>query len=473
MASRVPSMLVDVATWAVRLFPLLVLALVAVFPAYKQVWLGYVPVALGMAVAVMSIAQRERLAAWLGRVGDVGWWIALYIVPGAIQVGLLLWFRPEPWFDGLFVFRHGATLAATGVMDPMTYYPPAQAWWYASWFAVFGATALVAQVSQIPLSLGITWLSGRLAGEAGGPVAGRATALVVAWYPTFLGYVLTTPYYHYLYTLTLLAMVWGLLRWRDAVSPRAAMAWALLGGALAGLSALTKAVQLIAPLQAATWVLCLVLAGTLAARRAVAGVVVFSLGMAVVLAPWVVRNARVFDAFVPVCTSGGLVLYSANHPDSNGLYSALPDQADITTPAEMLAHSRWCSAEARRFIREDPVRFAGLAARKALHTWGSEATFTDLINRRGTVPGWIKPVFSAAFVAGWALVATWWALAAVRVVRQRVSPSPSEWLLGVLVLSNAVVYLVFEGGDRHHLPFVPLIAGWALGIYLRTEKDRA
>ena len=29
-------------------------------------------------------------------------------------------------------------------------------------------------------------------------------------------------------------------------------------------------------------------------------------------------------------------------------------------------------------------------------------------------------------------------------------------LAAVLVLSNAAVYLVFEGGDRHHLPLVPL-----------------
>ncbi len=472
MANPFPVLLVAVATWAVRLFPLLVFALIVVFPAFKQVWLGYVPVGLGVAVAALLVSQRARVAAWLTRIGDPGWWMVVYVAPAAIQFGLLLWFRPEPWFDGLFVFRHGSTLATSGVMDPLTYYPPAQTWWYASWFAVFGATALVAQISQIPLSLGITWLSGRLAGEAAGLAAGRATALVVAWYPTFLGYVLTTPYYHYLYTLTLLAMVWGLLRWREAATPRAAMAWALFGGAMAGLSALTKAVQLIAPLQAATWVVCLVLAGLLAARRALAGVLVLTLGMAVVLAPWVVRNALVFDAFVPICTSGGLVLYSANHPDSNGLYSALPDQANITTPAEMLAHSRWCSAEARRFIGEDPVRFAGMAARKVLHTWGSEATFTDLINRRGAVPDWIKPVFGAAFVAGWAVVGTWWAMASVRALRAHATPTPLEWLLGVLVLSNAVVYLVFRGGDRYHLPFVPLIAGWALGIYLRTEKDR-
>lgn len=473
MFDRISSRLIRLATWTVRLFPLLVLAFVTLYPVLTRDRSGYVPVGLGVAAAVAVIAQRERLSAWMGRVGDVGWWFALYIVPGAIQFALLWWFRPEPWFDGLFVFRHGATLAATGVMDPLTYYPPAQTWWYASWFAVFGATALVAQVSQIPLSLGVTWLSGRLARESAGPIAGRATALVIAWYPTFLGYVLTTPHDHYLYTLALLAMVWGLLRWYEAATPRAAMTWALFGGAMAGLSALTKAVPLIAPLQAATWVVCLVMAGTLAVRRALAGVVVFSLGMAVMLAPWVLRNALVFDAFVPVCTSGGIVLYNANHPDSKGPYSARPDQASITTPAAMLAHSRWCAAEARRYIAEDPVRFAGLAARKALHTWGSEAAFADLINRRGAVQGWIKPVFGAAFVTGWALVAACWAFAAVHVQRKRVAASPFEWLLGVLVLSNAVAYLVFEGGGRYHLPFVPLIAGWALGIYLRTGKDRA
>ena len=44
-------------------------------------------------------------------------------------------------------------------------------------------------------------------------------------------------------------------------------------------------------------------------------------------------------------------------------------------------------------------------------------------------------------------------------------------LVAVLVLSNAAVYLVFEGGDRHHLPLVPLIMAILLHRVTASKKE--
>ena len=439
--------------WAIRLFPQLVAACVLLFPGYKGVTLGYVPVVLGAAWACWLVGLRWGWAArWKPGL------CSLYLLPALVQVALLLMFRPEPLFDGLYVYRHAVELLQSGRMDPMTYYPPAMTWWYAGWFRWLGASHVLAQLSQIPLSIGVTWATLQLAREiAGTELSARRAALAVAWYPTFLGYVLTTPYYHYLYTLLTVIMVWLVYRfWKfERLS-----GGIFVAGLCAGLGALTKAVQLIAPLQVGFWllvVLCVTKPAGAVVRRWVMGVVLFGVGMLLVLFPWMVRNWRTFHDVVPVCTSGGLVLYSANNPESNGLYSEGPDQVELATPADMLAHSRWCSEQAKAFMKNEPARFGNLVWRKFLHTWGSEATFTELINWRGEQHREIKQGFSLLFLAGWSGLVCLWAVLAAKRIRNQASLTAYEVLAGVLILSNALVYVVFEGGDRHHLPMVPVI----------------
>ena len=477
-------LIVVMARWFIRLFPFLVAGCVVIFPAYKGIWAGYVPVLAGMA-AWWVWNRRISVSSWIAGWSRTSSRVWLYLLPALIQCGLIIGFQSVPTYDGLFVYRFADTLVATGQMDPMTYYPPAMTWWYAGWFSLLGASFLMAQLSQIPLSLGVTWATRRLARDVGTEFSSRGAALIVAWYPSFLAYGLTTPYYHYLYTLMTVLMVWALYRFWMLPAPRRGEVssqgdgvvgcWnggvAALAGLAAGVGALTKAVQLIAPLQMITWIIVMACVAAVSVRKWIMGVLLFGVGMLVVLGPWMARNWVVFDDLVPVCTSGGLVLYSANNPESNGLYSEIPDIAEIHTPQEMLAHSRWCSDQAKQFMRDQPGQFLSLAARKFLHTWGVEATFTDLINMRGAVPGWIKPVFSVVFVLGWAALVTGWVSGAVRLLRRRTPLSAYEVLFGVVVLSNAVVYLVFEGGDRHHLPLVPLIAVLVTAIHIEEKKD--
>lgn len=449
--------LLSIAAAKIRLFPLIVAGCVLAFPAYKGMVVGYVPVFAGLAIAVALLLGKDAASRAAAPDHRYVWSILLYAAPALVQFGLLLVFRPAPLFDGLFVYRHAEVLAATGAMDPMTYYPPAQTWWYASWFAAFGVSPLVAQLSQIPLSLGVTWTVYQLTRNLADERSARLAALATAWYPSFVVYVLTTPYYHYLYTLLTVVMTWGVMRFHQSDRFGVGLGWMLVAGLAAGAGALTKAVQLIAPLQVLTWWFVLGLRTSPPWRKWASGFAVFAFGMAAWLGPWMLRNHQVFDDWVPVCTSGGLVLYSANNPDSNGLYSAMPDEVVLSTPAEMLAHTRWCSDQAKRFMVEQPLAFLDLAWRKFLHTWGVEATFTELINWRGEGRGWIKPAFSAVAATGWAAMVALWAWSAWRRRAARASLTVFEIWAGVLILSNALVYVIFEGGDRHHLPLVPLM----------------
>lgn len=434
-----------------------ILLLVLLFPAYKNLLIVYGPLLLSLGVAVYVNRRLESgwtpAAAWDRRV----FFAVLLAGPALVQVLLLVGLRPEPMYDGRFVFREAVLLAETGRMSPLTYYPPAQTWWYAAWFKIFGASPLVAQLSHVPLHALVSLLTYGFARRVT-PGLARLAALVVAWYPSFVGYVLTTPYYHYLYTASVVATAWAWVVATDR--PRGALA----AGLASGLGALTKATQLIAPAQAlAFWLLD---AGPIqrASRIAhpVSRIALFLVGMAVVIGPWTYRNWLVFDDLVPVCTSGGLVLHSANNPESNGLYSGVPDLASIHTPADMLAHSRASAETAKRFMREEPARFARLAVGKVLHTWGGEATFAELINHRGRPLGHWEDGFSGVFYLGWVCVVGVWAGRSLVALRTRRPLHPAELALGVVLFSNAAVYAVFEGGDRHHLPIVPLIVVAAL-----------
>ncbi|HMP73913.1 MAG TPA: glycosyltransferase family 39 protein [Kiritimatiellia bacterium] len=469
--------LVQTGLLAIRMFPFLVLLCVLVIPAFKGRYEGYVPVMIGGVAALVWLRWREPLIEGLGG-KSFRWLIVVMLgIPALLQIALVFGVQPHPRFDGWFVYRHAEVLVETGRMDPFTYYPPAQTWWYGLWFTLFGSSFVVAQLSQIPLSLGVIWLTYRIGRDLGGEGVGRVAGLAVAWYPSFLLYVLTTPYYHYLYTLATLALVHVLFR---GDGPDRARGWVwLVAGVWAGIGALTKAVQLIAPLQVLTFLVMWEMERSLRSQERAFGVVARSVllraglvtaGLAVVLAPWVIRNYKVFDAFVPVCTSGGLVLLSANNPESNGLFSPTPDQVNLQTPAEMLTHSRWCSEQAKAFMREHPIAFLDLVWRKFLHTWGVEATFTELINVRGTFYPWLKDGLSVATLSGWSTLVVLWVVAAIHRIRRKEAGSAYEWLFGVLLLSNAVVYVIYEGGDRHHLPLVPLILIW---IVLQNKAFRA
>lgn len=438
------------------LFLLAVAAAVPAFPVLKARLVIALPILLVFLLWGLSRTPRVRGLLLRIREGIDACPERLYtalilIVPAVIQIAAILIIRPVPVHDARFVIDQAVRFAQTGSMPPLTYYAPGQIWWYAAFFRVFGAGDLVAQLSHVPLAVLAVLVCYRTARQWT-PDHARGLSALFALYPAWIFYILVTPYYFYLYTLLILLMVWAIGQaLRDGQ-----WLWAALAGLAAGTAALTKAVALIAPMQIAAAMMC----GRV--KRKALIILSFVLVMTAVLMPWSIRNYRVFNAWVPVCTSGGLVLLSANHPDSNGLYSPVPDETLIKTPENMLAHSRECEEEAWRIIREHPVFFLERAVKKFIHTWGNEATYAELINRRGKKAPWLDNAMASLSQTAWVgLVLS----CVILILRGRAGARPSKegvmiCLLEIIILSNALVYLVYEGGARHHLPMVPLLLLW-------------
>lgn len=159
------------------------------------------------------------------------------------------------------------------------------------------------------LSVLFAYLIGR---RLSGPAAGLIGASAVAIYPALLEYqgmLMGEPLAATLISGAVLAM----LRAADGQDPPAR--W-LVPGLLLG------ALALVRPEYLAVVVLLAVVVFARKARsdwrRSFAQAVILLAGVAIVVAPWTIRNAIALDRFVPVSTGGGQVLFAGSYMPSGG-----------------------------------------------------------------------------------------------------------------------------------------------------------
>ncbi|MBN2619762.1 glycosyltransferase family 39 protein [candidate division WOR-3 bacterium] len=112
-------------------------------------------------------------------------------------------------------------------------------------------------------------------------------------------------------------------------------------------------------------------------------ILAFTIMAMVVMAPWVYRNYRVFNAFVPLTTQGGYNLWQGQNPDATGTRSQYTDppfhvsaeveQEILALPAtdqyELTLQDIYMR-EAKQFIKNNPGRVITLGLRKCMFYWG-------------------------------------------------------------------------------------------------------
>jgi hypothetical protein len=107
-------------------------------------------------------------------------------------------------------------------------------------------------------------------------------------------------------------------------------------------------------------------------RKSLVLAAVFGLALTIaVLLPWAYRNDRVLDRWIWSTSNDGITAYDGFNPDATGaseqkrFVERIPA---VATMAEM-ERSDYFAGEARRFIRENPERLAGLTLAKTARTW--------------------------------------------------------------------------------------------------------
>jgi 4-amino-4-deoxy-L-arabinose transferase-like glycosyltransferase len=314
------------------------------------------------------------------------------------------------------------------------------------------------------LSVLFAYLIGR---RLAGPFAGLIGAGAVAAYPALLEYqgmLMSEPLAATLLSAAVLAMLWADRPWDRAVGARRWLAPGLLLGALA----LVRPEYLAISFPMA--VVVFAHQGRDGWRVGLAQALVMLLGLAMVVAPWTIRNEVALGRFVPISTGGGQVLFAGSYMPSGGdpekvgeavlarhpeLRAQLPSDPRLEQILAALAHERHPDVEVDAAlarmgrerlwedISEEPVEYAGFLASKLWLIWGHGPR--DVMRQ----PAW---------------AVLHWVLLALGLLGLAVLAAQRRWealLLGTVLLAVTAIGLLLVASPRRALVAMPLLAALA------------
>jgi alkylhydroperoxidase family enzyme len=436
---------------------LLFVSLEALFSVPSLAW-GTVP---GLAVAAVAATllwigrQRcagllTRLAARLERVPHRVW------IGSVVVVGILLrivWARvfpaaPDaggPIYTQLAArLTHGEAYQTPGTAT-WAEWPPGYPLLLTATFLIGGINAGSVMLLNLVLFAGTLVATDALARRIAGEGPARIATLLLALWPNLIATAgLAAKELLLAFLITTALTVWLDARATSSAAT-AAGAWLAAGFAL-GLASLTHPGLLLFP---AVLVAADLLAGPLSLRT-LSSWVLLVLGLALPVAPWTLRNERIFHRPILVSTNGGGVLYRATGAETG------PGEHDLNALTELKAEDAgW--RRARAWIRRNPGRFAALAGGKQLRFLGDDATGVRLTLSNG---GRLQAVL-IRLANVW-----WWALWLPILLALFAWRSPSPPSSAALLLMLAVLYFwlldsVFGGSVRHHVPLAGVLAALA------------
>lgn len=314
-----------------------------------------------------------------------------------------------------------------------------------AWLAIAGLHAVLGLVTVL-----LTWdLARDLA-----PEAAWLAALLVAWDPLLVRWSAE------IMTETLAAF-FAILFWSWCQQAgRGAMA-ALVTGLVAGMAALTRPTFL--PMLPAA---ALLAAFTAPSRtRGLLYGTLLLIGGIMLLAPWWIRNERVFHRFVPATTHGGYTLYLGNNPEfyahldqqgwsqpwsSHNFDQRVAERRHAATLSNEVDHDRAEYALAWQSIRNAPAAFLRACAYRLSRLWG-------LMPLHGSAEA-TPAVRIARWIIGgyYAVVLLLAAAGLAAVVRRRLL---ADWLPGLLLVACfTAVHTLYWADMRMRAPLVPVIA---------------
>jgi len=363
-------------------------------------------------------------------------------------------------------FMHGHGYVNPYTLQPTALWPPGYPAVLAVAYRLLGPdTVAVVLLNAVAGALTCTllWCLGR---RLVGVRAALGAALLLACFPShvfFVALTLSECLFALVATALVLAGTRGLVR---ATGPLGWMAWGIALGVLT----LVRS-------EAVAW--CVLPAAAVVGRsgvRRAAGVLAATVvGMALALTPWTIRNARVFDAFVPSNTGLGRTVWAGHNPNAGGGMTAADQRgieaamaaagASLRTPAAELAANRLLVGQAVAFARTHPLRELALLPARCFHLFRGDRVWqvwygpgrprflpTDADGRLlGRIGDAYYLVVGLLALAGW-VVRGW--------------PAAPAWRLfdGVVLLSVAT-FSATLGDPRYHfvlLPFACLMAAVAL-----------
>ncbi|MFP8874844.1 MAG: glycosyltransferase family 39 protein, partial [Myxococcota bacterium] len=300
-------------------------------------------------------------------------------------------------------------------------------------------------------------LTGLLAAALFDRETGWLAAAVAAIYPTFVAFS------HYLFSETLfsvllLVALLGVIAWPER------RRWALATGVGLGfgVAALTREIAIPIAVGCVLW--WVLQAGRGARRIAVAHGALLLLGLALVVAPWSLRNYAALDRIVPVSNAGWLNLRSGNTlagedwlwPDGRALegfrttYFLIPDEMD---------RAHYARSQSRVLILAEQPTWVFKKFARAVALIGNPDTYLFKKVSRGTYAGLSLPTVRAVLIAG---VLSFVLIVLLGLPGVFASPSRGRRSFVFCVFGAAfLIYWVANAAPRYRFPLMPILIAYA------------
>lgn len=369
-----------------------------------------------------------------------------------------------------------------GATQPASNYSPGLPLFVAGIYKLSGGvherTARLVLALLGTLAVLFTYLIGR---RLSGPAAGLIGGAAIAIYPALLEYqgmLMGEPLAATLLSGAVLATLWA-ADLPDGGEP-ARVRW-LLPGVLYGALALVRPEYLGVAL-----LVCLVVLFRQGGRnwaRTLVPTLLLIAGVAVVVAPWTVRNAIALERFVPVSTGGGQVLFAGTYLPSDGDPEKVGEEVVERHPELFGPHAVQQLRLEQILARLASQRYPQTETDKALSKMGKEQLWNDLSE---------EPLEYAGFVAtkvwriwthgqravmqepGWKLFH--WALLVFGLVGLIALASQRRWealLIATIFLAITAISALLVASPRRVLVMMPLLAALAgVGMTVSWQQLR-
>jgi 4-amino-4-deoxy-L-arabinose transferase-like glycosyltransferase len=446
-----PARLANAIEWFVVLFGIFfsfVWALTFLaFPAFKNLTLGYVPVAVGLLLGCIFCLTpvRQFCNRLLDAIRTGPFLAGLGIVAFLLRITAILLLPAEPQNDPAFFHRYAVNLLeGRGYGQPgwQAFFPPGMSFLLAAWYRLTTPTPLAGEFLNALIGTSWVYLVFAIGRRTIGERAGKWAALLTAVMPTLVLYSATLGY-ELVLGFIFLATVYLALLILDF--PKYGLMLSIPLGLLLGFGSLIKPICIPVPVVLVIWWLLLGLKG-----RAFSCGLVTLVTMACIISPWTYRNYRELGEFVLISTNGGVVLYSANNSQSVGTYTPV-----VPVPGELdeVSTDRLRSKAAIEWIKEHPARFLQLVVNKALFTWGTSTQIMSVISYDRLNP------FEEKVWMG--LINVLWGALLVQVVTAtfttRIWHERRLYLAFAFLAYISLIHVISEAMSRHHIPVIGVL----------------
>ena len=390
------------------------------------------------------------------------WWfsitrkrmIALTIVIAlSVRMIWIFIFTSEPWADGIWYHQLAQHLAggagytwADG--SPTAFVPPGYPVVLSLAYRLFGDSLLTGKILNLVLSLAIVPLLFELFRNVWDERVARLAIVIYAFsiaQISFVGIVFSEMLFSVVLIAALICAVRSHARNGVAV-------YDLMIGIFTGAAGLIRPVGLLIPLAAvAAWLLHRMPLRLIARRIFIIGIVTLMM-----LIPTIVRNYCLFHEIVPVSTNGGMNFLIGNNAEVTGYYKMPSNIQLVGNEAEQ---NKQAYTLGFQWIRSHPVDALWGIMKKAFHLFhrNDSGILFSIVKTTSPVP-WMVALCSIILENGMYYILI--ILTAIYIYRHRSMLRMNEYFLIFVWCSMTLLYLIYFGSHRFHVPYTLLLIGF-------------